>query len=230
MMGFVHFGAGASLRKPAALPRRRWRDARAQSPACGQAPRSSSCKWFCGRRRCVLGTSGKGAVLLRRKRQATESCRAARGHCQRCIGVEFSANAALKPGKSAATSHCTSLISIPSWSRATSDRLSANDSAMRHLLLMPDLTTAKDATPSPLSYVNGVCREMWNSYHVSPRPITCRIEQTMVLTVNSEKRGKPNSVEAHVGWRIRQRLVWQNMSQRTNADFTKASSSRTIKL
>ncbi|WP_081159550.1 helix-turn-helix domain-containing protein [Ensifer aridi] len=37
-----------------------------------------------------------------------------------------------------------------------------------------------------------------------------------MLSVNSEKnRGKPNSVDAHVGRRIRQRRVWQNMSQAT---------------
>ncbi|MBP2238919.1 transcriptional regulator with XRE-family HTH domain [Sinorhizobium kostiense] len=43
-----------------------------------------------------------------------------------------------------------------------------------------------------------------------------RTEETIVLSVNSERnRGKPNSVDAHVGRRIRQRRVWQNMSQAT---------------
>ncbi|WP_026616058.1 helix-turn-helix domain-containing protein [Ensifer aridi] len=40
-----------------------------------------------------------------------------------------------------------------------------------------------------------------------------------MLSINSETtRRKPNSVDAHVGRRIRQRRLWQNMSQATLAD------------
>ncbi|MCZ4093172.1 helix-turn-helix domain-containing protein [Sinorhizobium psoraleae] len=40
-----------------------------------------------------------------------------------------------------------------------------------------------------------------------------------MLSVNSKKnRGRPNSVDAHVGRRIRERRQWQNMTQATLGD------------